>query len=36
MGVVKQVAQVGTPEQRTQAATKLDELRRELYRMLGE
>lgn len=36
MGVVKQVAQVGTPEQRTQAATKLDDLRRELYRMLGE
>jgi DNA-binding PadR family transcriptional regulator len=35
-GVVKQVAQVGTPEQRTSAATKLDEVRRELYRMLGE
>jgi DNA-binding PadR family transcriptional regulator len=36
MGVVKQVAQVGTPDQRTAAATKLDDLRRELYRMLGE
>lgn len=36
MGVVKQVAQVGTPDQRTQAASKLDDLRRELYRMLGE
>ncbi|MEO8261258.1 MAG: PadR family transcriptional regulator [Pseudolysinimonas sp.] len=35
-GVVKQVAQVGTAEQRTAAATKLDDLRRELYRMLGE
>ena len=35
-GVVRQVAIAGTPEQRTAAATKLDELRRELYRMLGE
>ncbi len=35
-GVVRQVAMAGTAEQRTQAATKLDELRRELYRMLGE
>ncbi len=35
-GVVRQVAVAGTPEQRTAAATKLDELRRELYRMLGE
>lgn len=35
-GVVQQVASVGTEEQRTAAATKLDELRRELYRMLGE
>lgn len=35
-GVIRQVAQAGTPEQRTTAATKLDELRRELYRMLGE
>jgi DNA-binding PadR family transcriptional regulator len=36
MGVVRQVAQAGTPEQRATAATKLDDLRRELYRMLGE
>jgi len=35
-GVVRQVAMAGTPEQRTAAAGKLDELRRELYRMLGE
>ena len=35
-GVIKQVHQAGTPEQRSAAATKLDELRRELYRMLGE
>ncbi len=35
-GVVRQVAVAGTPEQRAAAATKLDELRRELYRMLGE
>jgi DNA-binding PadR family transcriptional regulator len=35
-GVIRQVAQAGTPEQRTETATKLDELRRELYRMLGE
>lgn len=35
-GVVRQVAQAGTPEQRSAAATKIDELRRELYRMLGE
>lgn len=35
-GVVRQVATEGTPEQRTQAAAKLDDLRRELYRMLGE
>ena len=36
MGVIRQVSQAGTPEQRTQTATKLDDLRRELYRMLGE
>jgi DNA-binding PadR family transcriptional regulator len=36
MGVIRQVSQAGTPEQRTAAATKLDDLRRELYRMLGE
>ncbi|CAN5116388.1 hypothetical protein BH11ACT3_BH11ACT3_14220 [soil metagenome] len=35
-GVIHQVSTVGTPEQRTAAATKLDELRRDLYRMLGE
>ncbi len=35
-GVVRQVAAEGTPEQRTAAAEKLDGLRRELYRMLGE
>jgi DNA-binding PadR family transcriptional regulator len=36
MGVIRQVSQAGTPEQRTATATKLDDLRRELYRMLGE
>lgn len=35
-GVVRQVATEGTAEQRTAATAKLDELRRELYRMLGE
>ena len=35
-GVVRQVASEGTPEQRTSATEKLDGLRRELYRMLGE
>jgi len=35
-GVVRQVASEGTPEQRAAATTKLDDLRRELYRMLGE
>jgi DNA-binding PadR family transcriptional regulator len=35
-GVVRQVASEGTPEQRASASAKLDELRRELYRMLGE
>jgi DNA-binding PadR family transcriptional regulator len=35
-GVVRQVAFEGTPEQRAQAVAKLDALRRELYRMLGE
>jgi DNA-binding PadR family transcriptional regulator len=35
-GVIRQVHEAGTPEQRTAAATKLDDLRRELYRMLGE
>jgi DNA-binding PadR family transcriptional regulator len=35
-GVIRQVHEAGTPEQRSAAATKLDELRRELYRMLGE
>lgn len=35
-GVVRQVATEGTPEQRASATTKLDDLRRELYRMLGE
>ena len=35
-GVVRQVAGAGTSEQRAAATTKLDELRRELYRMLGE
>lgn len=35
-GVIKQVHEAGTPEQRETAATKLDDLRRELYRMLGE
>lgn len=35
-GVVRQVATEGTPEQRAQATDKLDGLRRELYRMLGE
>lgn len=35
-GVVRQVASEGTTEQRTSAAAKLDDLRRELYRMLGE
>jgi DNA-binding PadR family transcriptional regulator len=35
-GVVRQVATEGTPEQRASATEKLDGLRRELYRMLGE
>lgn len=35
-GVIRQVHEAGTPEQRDAAATKLDDLRRELYRMLGE
>jgi DNA-binding PadR family transcriptional regulator len=35
-GVVRQVAVEGTSEQRASAVTKLDDLRRELYRMLGE
>jgi Predicted transcriptional regulators len=35
-GVVRQVASEGTPEQRATATEKLDGLRRELYRMLGE
>ena len=35
-GVVRQVAAEGTSEQRTAATAKLDDLRRELYRMLGE
>ena len=35
-GVVRQVATEGTPDQRTAATAKLDDLRRELYRMLGE
>lgn len=35
-GVVRQVSAEGTTEQRASAAAKLDELRRELYRMLGE
>lgn len=35
-GVVRQVAAEGTSEQRANAAAKLDTLRRELYRMLGE
>lgn len=35
-GVVRQVAAEGTPEQRASATAKLDDLRRELYRMLGE
>lgn len=35
-GVVRQVATEATPEQRASATAKLDDLRRELYRMLGE
>lgn len=35
-GVVRQVAVEGTSEQRASAVSKLDDLRRELYRMLGE
>lgn len=35
-GVVRQVATEGTSEQRSAASKKLDDLRRELYRMLGE
>lgn len=34
--VVRQVALEGTAEQRAAAVVKLDDLRRELYRMLGE
>jgi len=36
MDVLRQVAMNGTDEQRATAATKMDGLRRELYRMLGE
>ncbi|WP_235866277.1 hypothetical protein [Serinibacter arcticus] len=36
MDVLRQVAAHGTDEQRATAATKMDDLRRELYRMLGE
>lgn len=36
MDVLRQVAANGTDEQRKAATTKMDELRRELYRMLGE
>lgn len=36
MGVLRQVATDGTDEQRASAAAKMDDLRRELYRMLGE
>lgn len=35
-GVIRQVHEAGTPDQRSAAATKLDELRRELYRLLAE
>jgi len=35
-GVVRQVSAEGTTEQRASASAKLDDLRRELYRMLGE
>lgn len=35
-GVVRQVASEGTTQQRASASAKLDDLRRELYRMLGE
>lgn len=35
-GVVRQVATEAAPEQRQAAAAKLDDLRRDLYRMLGE
>jgi DNA-binding PadR family transcriptional regulator len=34
--VLRQVGAAGTPEQRARAVAKVDELRRELYRMLGE
>ncbi len=34
--VLRQVGAVGTPDQRERAVAKVDELRRELYRMLGE
>ena len=36
MEVLRQVAQNGTDDQRKAATTKMDDLRRELYRMLGE
>ena len=35
-GVLRQVGAEGTPAQRERTVEKLDELRRELYRMLGE
>ncbi len=36
IGAIRQVAMDATPEQREQATTKVDDLRRELYRILGE
>ncbi len=36
MGIAGQFAMTATPDQRTRAAEKVDELRRELYRILGE
>jgi DNA-binding PadR family transcriptional regulator len=36
MGALRQIAMTGTPEQTKRAAEKIDELRRELYAILGE
>lgn len=36
LAALREVAENGTPEQRSQAAAKMEDLRRELYRMLAE
>jgi hypothetical protein len=34
--VIKQIGAAGSPEQKERAAAKLDEVRKDLYRMLAE